>query len=115
MSDDNPKSDDENISLSGRAIALAIAEYDSLGAILQESGMEMREFIVLSFVSDQGPINVVRLAKLIGIDLDTTSRCIGRLINAGLLVGDVLAVATESDVVATDLGNLVAEKILSQL
>ena len=115
MSDYDPKSDDEDISLSGRAIALAVAENDSLGTVLHESGMELREFIVLSFVSDQGPINVVRLARLIGIDLNTTSPCIDRLINAGLLVSDVLADATESDVVATDLGNLVAEKILSQL
>jgi hypothetical protein len=55
------------------------------------------------------------LARLIGIDLDTTSHCIRRLINAGLLVRDVLADAEESDVVATDLGDLVAKKILSQL
>ncbi len=86
MSDDNPKSDDADISLSGRAIALAIVENDSLAMVLQESGMKLREFIVLSFVSDQGPLNIDRLARLIGIDLDTT-----------------------------DLGNLVAKKILSQL
>ena len=76
--------------------------------------MELREFIVLSFVSDQGPINVVRLAKLIGLDLDTTSGCIGSLIDAGLLVSDVLADAAESDVVAADLGDLVATRNLSQ-
>ncbi len=52
MSDDNPKSDDADISLSGRAIALAIVENDSLAMVLQESGMKLREFIVHSFVSD---------------------------------------------------------------
>jgi DNA-binding MarR family transcriptional regulator len=108
-------SDDEDISLTGRAIALAVAENDSLGEVLQESGMEMPEFIVLSFVSDQGPISCVRLARLIGLDLDATSRCISRLTNAGLLVSDVLADPTESDVVATDPGNRIAEKLLSQL
>ncbi len=115
MSDDNPKSDDLDISLSGQAIALAVPENDSLAMVLQESGMELREFIVLSFVSDQGPLNIDRLARLIGIDLDTTSHCIRRLVNAGLLAIDVLADATESDVVATDLGNRIARKILSQL
>jgi hypothetical protein len=43
------------------------------------------------------------------------SHCIRRFISAGLLVSDVLADEEESDVVATDLGDLVAKKILSQL
>ena len=74
-----------------------------------------RQLIWNPELSIQQPIIVVRLARLIGIDFDTTSRCIGRLINAGLLVSDVPVDATEIDVVATDLGNLVAKKILSQL
>lgn len=115
MSDSDPKSDDADISLTGRAIALAVAENDSLAEVLQTSGMELRDFIVLSFVSDQGPIDTERLARLIGLDRDTTLRCIEGLINVGLLVSDVFADAVSGDVVTTDDGNRLAKEILSQL
>ena len=49
------------------------------------------------------------------MDLDTASRCVARLVNGELLESDVLADAADSDVVATDIGNIVAKKILRQL
>ena len=115
MSDSDPRNGDTDISIAGRAIALAVAQNDSLAAVLQASGMELRDFIVLSFVSDQGPIDTERLARLIGLDRDTTLRCIERLIAAGLVVSDVFADAVSGDVVTTDDGNRLAKKISSQL
>ena len=115
MLDSDTKSDDTDISLSGQAIALAVAENDSLAGVLQASGMEMRDFIVLSFVSDQRPIDTERLARLIGLDRNTTLRCIERLIDAGLVVSDAVADGFGGDVDTTDLGNRLAKKMLSQL
>jgi len=115
LSDNDQKYDTADVSISSQAIALGVTVNDSLATVLEESGMEMRDFIVLSFVSDEGPIATDRLARLIGIDRDTTSRCIERLINEELLVSDVFADAYAGDVVATNKGNLVAKKILSQL
>jgi hypothetical protein len=43
LSDDKPKSDHADISISGRAIALAVAENDSLATILHNSGLELRD------------------------------------------------------------------------
>lgn len=77
--------------------------------------MELREFIVLSFVSDQGPLNTRRLARPIGLDIDMTSRCTRTLVNAGLLRNSVFANTTENIVFATNLGSLVAKKLLDQL
>jgi len=113
VNDDYRESDDSDISLSGHAIALAITDNDSLASALAGSGMEMRDFIVLSFVSDQGSITAGLLARLVGLDIEETKRSIGKLIEIGLLYGDMSVVEAEQNVVATDAGQAVAAKILS--
>lgn len=110
---DRADTDESDISLSGQAIALAIADNDSLASALAGSGMSMRDFIVLSLVSDQGPISTSRLARLVGLEIDETADSVGKLIDVGLLYGDLSVLEDERHVVATDAGEAVAAKILN--
>jgi len=116
MSGDIPRNGKASISISGNATALAIANNDSLASVLRESGMQMRDFIVLSFVSDQGPIAGKSLARLVAIDLESTLLCIRGLVDAGFLeVRDDPSNPAENDVMATAQGNRVAQRILGQI
>ena len=110
MTPDNQ--DDADISLSSQAIALAVTDNDSLAAALEESGMQMRDFIVLSFVSDQGSITTSHLARLVGLDVQTTVGCIGRLTDAGLVYGDLSVAEEDRLILTTETGGIVAAKIL---
>ncbi len=104
--------DTSDISLSGQAIALAVSDNDSLAAALAESGMKMRDFIVLSFVSDQGSITTSHIGRLVGLDMPTTMSCIGRLTEAGLVYSDLSVAEEGRHVVTTETGGIVAAKIL---
>lgn len=113
--EDESVSDESSISLSGQAIAHAVTDNDSLAAALSESDMTMRDFIVLSFVSDQESITAGRLARLVGMDLQSTQNSIGSLIKVGLLYSDMGVVEEERQFVTTDSGNAIAARILGKL
>ncbi len=116
MSDENSRKGEASISISGNATALAIANNDALASVLLDSGMQMRDFIVLSFVSDQGPITAKCLARLVGIDLQSTLLCIRGLVDAGFLKKrKSLSIPAEADVIATELGDRVADRIIGQI
>ena len=58
---------------------------DSLAKLIQENCIEVRDFIILSFVCDQGELSAGQIAQILGIGLDKTRCCIGRLKEAGLI------------------------------
>ena len=58
---------------------------DSLAKLIQENRIEVREFIILSFVCDQGELTAEQIAQILGISMGKTHHCIERLIDAGLI------------------------------
>jgi len=58
---------------------------DTLAKLIQENSIEVRDFIILSFVCDQGELTAEQIAQILGISMTKTGCCIDRLIDAGLI------------------------------
>jgi DNA-binding MarR family transcriptional regulator len=87
MPDDSGTGED-GISISGEASALVTSESPTLAGMLAKLNLEVRDFIVLSFVADQGPIAGSNLARMIGIDVQTVNKSVALLASAGLIEAD---------------------------
>jgi DNA-binding MarR family transcriptional regulator len=113
MSDDNPA---EN-SVSGRPAALYFKDDPSLAALLISHGIRVRDFIMLSFLSDQGPMSIAQLSRAVGIEPKILSNGMKRLSRAGLITQDFDPVGNdeESVVTLTTRGRDVARRIDDQL
>jgi len=58
---------------------------DSLAGLIRKNKIEARDFIILSFVSDQGALDTTQISHILGLSEDKTGKCIQRLIDAGLV------------------------------
>ncbi len=114
MSTDLPKTD---ASIAGQSAEHYIAMDDSLAALLLNHGIKVRDFILLSFLSDQGPLSVARLSRAVGIDPKMTLRSLRRLCSANLVLRDPATKDGKYDAIArlTMRGEEIAQKIISQL
>jgi len=114
MKTDSPKKD---ASIAGQSAEHYIAMDDSLAALLLNHGIKVRDFILLSFLSDQGPMSVARLSRAVGIDPKNTLRSLRRLSTANLVLRDPSEKADMYEAVArlTMRGEEIAQKIISQL
>ncbi len=65
-------------SISGMSAAHFISKDDSLVSLLLNHGIKVRDFILLSFLSDQGSMGVARLAHVAGIEPEQTLRGLKR-------------------------------------
>lgn len=101
----------DGISISGEASALVTSGNASLAGVLAEWDMEVRDFIVLSFIADQGPIGCRSLGRMIGIDLQTTNKSVALLANAGF----VEASGTLDRLRVTSAGERLAQEMLQQI
>ena len=117
MSDKSGKKKKLDDTISGQSAALFIAEDDSLGGLVVSHGIKVRDFILLSFLSDQGPMSVVRLARVVGIESEKVQHSLKRLSAAGLVVRDpkLPCTDTEETVKLTGRGQDVADRIGDQL
>ena len=70
----NEKSRKDDDSISGLSAAYFISKDDSLASLLLNHGIKVRDFILLSFLSDQGPLNIARLARIAGLEPEKTLR-----------------------------------------
>jgi DNA-binding MarR family transcriptional regulator len=61
---------------------------DSITKIIVKHGIEVRDFVVLSTICNQGAMVGDRLASLIGLSKSTTKYCLERLQDAGLVTQD---------------------------
>lgn len=114
MTSDLPKND---ASIAGQSAEHYIAMDDSLATLLLNHGIKVRDFILLSFLSDQGPMTVSRLSRAVGIDAKAALRSLRRLSTANLVLRDPSEKADMYEAVArlTMRGEEIAQKIVSQL
>ena len=113
----NAKSDDNDSSISGMSAAHFISKDDSLGSLLINHGIRVRDFILLSFLSDQGLMSVERLSRIAGIDPRDTLKGLKKLCAANLVLREPTAKGDElkSIVRLTSRGEETAGRITEQL
>ena len=104
-------------SIAGQSAAHFIAMDDSLASLLLNHGIKVRDFILLSFLSDQGPMSIVRLSRAVGIEPKLTLRSVRRLSSANLVLRDPPPGSQKYESVArlTMRGEEIAMKIVSEL
>ena len=113
--DDRPPDNDDSIS--GASANLFFAKDDSLAALLLNHGIKVRDFILLSFLSDQGPMSILRLARVVGIEPAMTLRSLRRLSAASLVLREPVSTGNKFDSIArlTSRGEDIAGRISEQI
>jgi DNA-binding MarR family transcriptional regulator len=113
----NDRSGRDEDSISGLSAAHFISKDDSLASLLLNHGIKVRDFILLSFLSDQGAMSVARLARVVGIEPGKTLRGLKRLSAANLVQREPASTPDEFDSVArlTARGEHIAGRISDQL
>ena len=79
-------------SISGRSAELFFAKDPAMARMLHEHGIGVRDFILASFLCDQGAMGVSQLARVLGLETDDILRSIAHLFAAGLLAPSPVAV-----------------------
>jgi len=108
------KNDD---SISGQSAAYFISKDDSLAALLLNHGIKVRDFVLLSFLSDLGPMSVLRLSRIVGIEPRKTLRGLKRLSAANLVLRDPAPTNDKLQSIArlTGRGENIAGRISEQI
>jgi len=114
MKSNSPKKD---TSIAGQSAAHFVATDDSLASLLLNHEIRIRDFILLSFLSDQGPMSILRLSRVVGIEPEKTFNSLERLSAVNLALREPAPAAKKYESVAklTSRGQDVASKINSQL
>lgn len=117
MSDDDREYMKNGNSISGRSAALYFENDPSLASLLLSHGFRVRDFIVLSFLSDQGPMSVTQLSHAVGIGSEILTDGMTRLSDAELIVWNPNSIGNDVDsaVELTTRGQEVAKRINDQL
>ena len=117
MADDEYEDEKGGDSISGRSAALYFEHDPALASLLLSHGLRVRDFIVLSFLSDQGPMSIAQLSHAISIEPDRLISGMKRLSDAELIVWDPKSVADDADSIVelTTRGKRVAKRIDEQL
>jgi len=59
---------------------------DSIAQSMEKNHIEVRDFMILSFVSDQNEMRLVQLMQALGLSFATIDHCVERLVSSGLVV-----------------------------
>ena len=88
---------------------------DSLADLIEDNHIEVRDFMVLSFVCDQKEMAIDQLTRALGLSRSTVVGCVERLQTAGLARYNLVAETAElSDrVVPTTAGRTITNRILA--
>jgi DNA-binding MarR family transcriptional regulator len=115
-SDDTPR-DKSDVSISGRSAALFISNDASIARLLEQHGIKVRDFILMSFLSDQGALSVEQLARVLCIEPHDVLNSVERLATAGLVVRESATKGSGrmSMVRLTDRGQNVANSVEREL
>jgi DNA-binding MarR family transcriptional regulator len=100
-------------SICGAAFDEFVKHDDSVAELIHKNGIDVRDFIVLSFVCDQGELSITQVAQILGITVARAHGCIDRLAGANLVeykAGDNRS-DTDRPLVLTDTGQLVALRV----
>ena len=85
-------------------------------SILAQYGLNIRECIVLSFISDQGPMDVRQLSRVANLEPDMLLDSVDRLADAGFIARRTDARhSVDSFVILTSRGQQIASSINEQL
>ena len=89
---------------------------DSLADLIDANHIELRDFMILSFVCDQNEMVIGQLMRALGLSRTTIISCMERLQTAGLIHYKQAGETAElSDTVApTATGRTIAQRILSE-
>ena len=102
--------------LTGRSASLEYSTDLMQASLLENYGLKVREFIVLSFLLDQGPMDVGQLARLVNIDKDHMVASVERLAEVGLVLRRAgTSHSHDSFVILSGEGTEVANLISEQL
>jgi DNA-binding MarR family transcriptional regulator len=109
-------SNDAN-SIAGQSAAHFIARDDSLASLLLNHGIKVRDFILLSFLSDQGPMSIMRLSRVVGIAPDATLNSLQRLSAVNLVLREPASMREKYEAMAclTTRGKEIAGRICAQM
>jgi DNA-binding MarR family transcriptional regulator len=58
---------------------------DSLAELIRQASIEVRDFMLLSFVCDQGTMSIDQISRALGLSRESTQHCVDRLIMAQLV------------------------------
>jgi DNA-binding MarR family transcriptional regulator len=117
MTDDEREDMNAGESISGRSAALYFEHDPALASLLAPHEIRVRDFIMLSFLSDQGPMSSTQLSHAVSIEPGKLMNGMKRLSDAGLIVGDQISICddTRSALKLTARGQDVAKRIDDQL
>jgi len=93
------------------------AEYgkldDSLAELIRDSHIQVRDFIILSFVCDQGGLSTEQIAQILGTTPTETRACIDRLLDSNMIRYTDGHDKSEGDqpICVTPTGRLVAMRV----
>ena len=112
-----PKNNESAASIAGFSAEHFVTKDDSLASLLLNRGVHVRDFIVLSFLSDQGPMSTSQLAHVVGIDPEKILLSSKRLSAAGLVLRGQIKPDSETEltVALTGRGQDIARRIIEQL
>jgi len=114
MTNDSKKNAD---SIAGLSASHFISKDDSLASLLLSHRIEVRDFMVLSFLSDQGSMSILQLSRVVGIEPQNALKSIKRLSAASLVLRSPAETDTDYEAVArlTARGERIAVKVNAQL
>jgi len=117
MGDSKEKKKFSDRSISEQSAALFITQDDSLASLLLNHGIKVRDFVLLSFLADQGPMTVNQLSRVIGIEPERVLEGLKRLSAAGLLLREPNTTDSKSEELAklTGRGQDIVHRVNEQL
>ena len=117
MNDDPFKDDRSPNSVSGRSAAFFVEQETSLAGVLRKHEVTVRDFVLMSFLADQGSMSIDQLAGIVGVEPTKVIESVTRLSSAGLVLRDSKSTQAESEqtVRLTDKGQDIVGRINAQL
>lgn len=87
---------------------------DSLAGLIEKNHIEVRDFMILSFICDQDKMCIEQLTTALGLSRHSAADCVRRLIQAGLAEADLAEDPPDPSnrVVPTASGRTLARRIL---
>jgi DNA-binding MarR family transcriptional regulator len=108
--------DDKPLTICEEALESFSHSDDSLAKLVERNNIEVRDFIILSFVCDQDELAVEQLSHVLGLNRDGVLKCLERLQTAGFVhYHQVAETAEASDLVTpTEPGREIASRMLAE-
>jgi DNA-binding MarR family transcriptional regulator len=88
VSNHHSRKDCEEESISERSAALYFADDPSIAQLLLSHGARVRDFIMMSFLSDRGPLTINEVARIMSIEPSNLLKSVRCLTAAGLVIRD---------------------------